>query len=305
MGWRSWLTGLLAAWPGAIAAWRLEPLLPALASLLVLLGGALLVLRFSRGRRITGAPAGALGLMPQVLQMAGTLAVLGAATSLSNQAMRLLDASHGGTDAALYRLDVAVPDAESRAARYATLLAGLAADPAVEAASIGGSNKSPELNWTAGPSGTQSYAMVLHDLTNAPNGKPFVHWAMWNIPGATRTLPAGLETTAMPSVPPGSSQKSYSGNGYQGSGKCGNVYEFVLYALTTPSFTPSGTCTPSGFRTSSDHGPNATTTSRAWTGPSTLCTWASKRSPCGASYARSSCTVVMPRGRCRRCAARA
>ncbi len=128
---------LLAAWPGAIAAWRLEPLLPALASLLVLLGGALLVLRFSRGRRITGAPAGALGLMPQVLQMAGTLAVLGAATSLSNQAMRLLDASHGGTDAARYRLDVAVPDAESRAARYATLLAGLAADPAVEAASIG------------------------------------------------------------------------------------------------------------------------------------------------------------------------
>ena len=62
---------------------------------------------------------------------------------------------------------------------------------------------------------------------------------MWNIPSATRMLPAGLETTEMPSVPAGSSQKSFSGNGYQGSGKCGNVYEFVVYALTTPSFTPS------------------------------------------------------------------
>jgi Raf kinase inhibitor-like YbhB/YbcL family protein len=105
--------------------------------------------------------------------------------------------------------------------------------------SIGGTNKSPELDWTAGPSGTQSYAIVLQDLTNITGGKPFVHWAMWNIPGATRMLPAGLETTAMPSVPAGSSQKSFQGNGYQGSGKCGNVYEFVLYALTTATYAGS------------------------------------------------------------------
>lgn len=103
----------------------------------------------------------------------------------------------------------------------------------------GGANKSPELNWTAGPSGTMSYAIVLQDLTNIMGGKPFVHWAMWNIPGTTRMLPAGLETTAMPSVPAGSSQKSFSGNGYQGSGKCGNVYEFALYALPTATYTGS------------------------------------------------------------------
>jgi hypothetical protein len=107
--------------------------------------------------------------------------------------------------------------------------------------SIGGSNKSPELDWGAGPSGTQSYAIVLHDLTNLMGGKPFVHWVMWNIPGTTRMLPAGLETTLNPSVPMGSSQRAYTGNGYQGSGKCGNVYEFVLYALTTASITPTGT----------------------------------------------------------------
>jgi len=105
---------------------------------------------------------------------------------------------------------------------------------------IGGENKSPQLDWTAGPSGTMSYAIVLHDLTNLQGGKPFVHWVLWNIPVTTLSLPAGLESTAMPSVPAGSSQRSYAGNGYQGSGKCGNVYEFVLYALPTPSFTPSG-----------------------------------------------------------------
>jgi hypothetical protein len=81
----------------------------------------------------------------------------------------------------------------------------------------------------------------MHDLSNLMNSKPFVHWVMWNIPGATRMLPAGLETSAMPSVPAGSSQRSFSGNGYQGSGKCGNVYEFVLYALPMATFTPTGT----------------------------------------------------------------
>jgi phosphatidylethanolamine-binding protein (PEBP) family uncharacterized protein len=108
---------------------------------------------------------------------------------------------------------------------------------------LGGSNKSPELDWTAGPSGTQGYAIVMQDLTNISQGKPLVHWVMWNIPGATRMLPAGLETTAMPSVPAGSSQRSFSGNGYQGSGKCGNLYEFTLYALPTATFTPSAATT--------------------------------------------------------------
>ncbi|HYP74515.1 MAG TPA: hypothetical protein VER12_01085 [Polyangiaceae bacterium] len=131
--------------------------------------------------------------------------------------------------------------------------------------SLGGSNQSPQLDWTAGPSGTQSYAIVLQDLTNITAGKPFVHWVMWNIPGTTRMLPAGLETSAMPSVPPGSSQKSFSGNGYQGSGKCGNVYEFVLYALPMAMFTPSGTVTQTSVRDAlaASNAPTATLRARS------------------------------------------
>jgi len=130
--------------------------------------------------------------------------------------------------------------------------------------SIGGGNKSPELDWTAGPSGTQSYAIVLQDLTVVQSGKPFVHWAMWNIPGTTRMLPAGLETTAMPSVPAGSSQKSFQGTGFQGSGKCGNLYEFVLYALPTAMYTGgSGTQTAVRDGLAATNAPTATLRARS------------------------------------------
>jgi phosphatidylethanolamine-binding protein (PEBP) family uncharacterized protein len=100
--------------------------------------------------------------------------------------------------------------------------------------SIGGDNMSPELNWTAGPAGTMSYVMCLHDLS------PNTHWCLWNIPGATRQLPANLGRQKMPPVPAGSSQDSFSGqdDGYMGSGVAGNVYEFRLYALSTATYAP-------------------------------------------------------------------
>jgi hypothetical protein len=54
-------------------------------------------------------------------------------------------------------------------------------------------------------------------------------------------LPANIQKTAMPSVPAGSSQRSYGQNGgYEGSGRCGNVYEFILYALPTATFSAPG-----------------------------------------------------------------
>jgi phosphatidylethanolamine-binding protein (PEBP) family uncharacterized protein len=100
--------------------------------------------------------------------------------------------------------------------------------------SIGGNNMSPELNWTAGPAGTMSYVMCLHDLS------PNTHWCLWNIPGATRQLAANLARQKMPAAPAGSSQDSFSGqdDGYMGPGALGNVYEFRLYALKNATYTP-------------------------------------------------------------------
>ena len=103
-------------------------------------------------------------------------------------------------------------------------------------------NESPEFNWTAGPEGTQSYAILMQDLTFQQNGMPFVHWVIWNIPGDTRKLPANLPKTATLTMPAGAEQRSFSGNGYQGSGKCGNVYEFILFALPA-ALTPNPTST--------------------------------------------------------------
>src|SRR6478609_5343255 len=62
-----------------------------------------------------------------------------------------------------------------------TAMAGCAADMAASCpvfpkenigTNIGGTNKSPELNWSGAPSSTMSYAIVLQDLTNIMGGKP-------------------------------------------------------------------------------------------------------------------------------------
>jgi Raf kinase inhibitor-like YbhB/YbcL family protein len=103
-------------------------------------------------------------------------------------------------------------------------------------------NVSPEIEWTGVPAGTQSFAIALHDLVFIQNGSPFTHWVMWNIPGTATGLPANLPRAAMPGVPAANTQQvNYlaDDDGFAGSGACGNVYEFVLYALDTATFTPA------------------------------------------------------------------
>ena len=103
---------------------------------------------------------------------------------------------------------------------------------------------SPDLTWTAGPSGTMSYAVTLTDLTNS-----YVHWAIWNIPPATTTLPAKLATTATLTTPAGGQQlNAFSGNGYYGPCPSGSLhyYQFRVYALgvaTLPGTTPTTSST--------------------------------------------------------------
>ncbi|HEV8549642.1 MAG TPA: hypothetical protein VGQ57_11455, partial [Polyangiaceae bacterium] len=72
-----------------------------------------------------------------------------------------------------------------------------------------GTNQSPDLTWTAGPSGTMSYAVVLLDTSNM-----LTHWAMWDIPSSVTMLPAALDTMANSTTVPGAKQKSFSGSGY-------------------------------------------------------------------------------------------
>jgi phosphatidylethanolamine-binding protein (PEBP) family uncharacterized protein len=93
---------------------------------------------------------------------------------------------------------------------------------------IGGDNVMPAITWTAGPDGTQSYAIVYQDLSNG-----FSHWAMWNIP--VDVLSVGPD-----SIPSGAGQAGLSGSAWFGSGACENVYQLSVYALSEAMFDPGG-----------------------------------------------------------------
>src|SRR5450432_2515970 len=86
-----------------------------------------------------------------------------------------------------------------------------------------GVDQSPELDWTPGPATAQSYALVLTDM--AIN---LVHWVVWDIPVATRSLPAMLATAAALTMPAGAHQVSASGTGYMGPCPSGAVHTYVF-----------------------------------------------------------------------------
>ena len=95
-----------------------------------------------------------------------------------------------------------------------------------------GANKSPQLDWTAPPSGTQSFAIVFNDPDAGSHG--FVHWVVYNIPGDARSLPA--EISVAPEIPSGGVQGSNSWERMDYGGPCppeGSThnYVFTLYAL--------------------------------------------------------------------------
>ncbi|MGC4083785.1 MAG: YbhB/YbcL family Raf kinase inhibitor-like protein [Vicinamibacterales bacterium] len=51
-------------------------------------------------------------------------------------------------------------------------------------------NTFPGLKWTAGPSGTRSYAVIMQDTDAVIRGTAILHWTMFNIPGTS--LDAGM-----------------------------------------------------------------------------------------------------------------
>jgi Raf kinase inhibitor-like YbhB/YbcL family protein len=124
--------------------------------------------------------------------------------------------------------------------------------PFASALTCAGDGRSPALAWTAGPAGTQSYAITFFDetlvATNNVNG---YHWVIWDIPSTTLALPASLPSGAMLSTPVTAKQLSplnnfdhLPANTY--FGPCPNAiggtsnndtYAFTIYALNVPNLT--------------------------------------------------------------------
>jgi Raf kinase inhibitor-like YbhB/YbcL family protein len=95
-----------------------------------------------------------------------------------------------------------------------------------------GADRSPALNWTLVPEGTQSFAIICHD-PDAPlvssNGRyGFVHWVLYNLPATVSELAAGTDLGT-----PG--QNNFGGSGYAGpmppEGHGTHRYYFWVLAL--------------------------------------------------------------------------
>jgi phosphatidylethanolamine-binding protein (PEBP) family uncharacterized protein len=90
----------------------------------------------------------------------------------------------------------------------------------------------PGLEWTAGPTGTMSYALVFLDMTLFAEDDPLGnHWAIWNIPAGTSTLPKSMKTA---DIPAGATQTgNFLGPCPSFGGTATHNYAFTLYAMPT------------------------------------------------------------------------
>lgn len=101
-----------------------------------------------------------------------------------------------------------------------------------------GEDRSPALEWTAPPPGTQSLALVMDD-PDAP-GATWVHWIVTNLPPDTRGLAEGAAQAGLPAGA-GVGINSWGTGDYGGpcppSGT--HRYFFTLYALDIKLDNPS------------------------------------------------------------------
>jgi Raf kinase inhibitor-like YbhB/YbcL family protein len=109
--------------------------------------------------------------------------------------------------------------------------------------SAGAAVVSPEIRWSQVPAGTQSFALIFHDLEPHPAKgiTDNTHWVLWNIPGTSTGLPEGVPAgSTLPdgtrqmkrprTVPPGSPFSYYGPCAPPGPS---HHYVWELYALDT------------------------------------------------------------------------
>lgn len=108
-----------------------------------------------------------------------------------------------------------------------------------------GEDVSPPLQWSAGPAGTRSYAVIMED-PNVRQDPPFVHWLLYNVPAEVTSLDEGVPGTPRLEKPEGALQgRNERGSlGYYGPrpprGDSPHRYHFQVFALDTVLNLPHG-----------------------------------------------------------------
>lgn len=108
--------------------------------------------------------------------------------------------------------------------------------------SCDGADKSPELDISGAPAGTQQFVLIVQDPDAGGTG--FTHWVLYGIPATTTRIAAGASPGG--SLPPGAAEGNNSSGkaGYSGPcpprGTAAHHYYFRLYALDAPLNLPAG-----------------------------------------------------------------
>jgi Raf kinase inhibitor-like YbhB/YbcL family protein len=97
-------------------------------------------------------------------------------------------------------------------------------------------NMSPPLMWTGMPE-AETYALIMED-PDAPTERPFLHWAIWNIPGKLKGLPVNVLKDDRLGEPLAGAVQGLNGRGRHGymgprppPGDGPHRYHFQLFAL--------------------------------------------------------------------------
>jgi Raf kinase inhibitor-like YbhB/YbcL family protein len=100
-----------------------------------------------------------------------------------------------------------------------------------------GENVSPALAWKAPPSGTKSFALLVHDPDAPTGGAGWWHWVIYNLPADASGLPQGAGSSDGSKLPAGAVQQRTDFGVAGWGGPCPPVgdkphrYVFTLHAL--------------------------------------------------------------------------
>lgn len=101
-----------------------------------------------------------------------------------------------------------------------------------------GENQSPALKWSKAPTGTKSFAIIVHDPDAPTGGGGWWHWLVYNIPASVTSLPTNAGALGSKALEGAGATQSKTDFGKPGwGGPCSPVgskhrYNFTVYALS-------------------------------------------------------------------------